>query len=199
MTEQILIPLELRAAETADAHTLTGVCVPYGRVSYRTEHPKGERFLPGAFAGLTNAPAAKVRLTDSHDTTGRRPLGVATRFHESAEGLNGVFRFYDTPEGRGGWENALEGTYGGLSVGFLPLEERTAADGVREVVRARLFHVSLVDEPAYADARVLAVRQEAPAAPPFADYLTPPITAADFPDVPDLAALVWGPGASRPT
>ena len=148
--------LELRRA--GEGHTLSGLVMPYNVVSRRTEHAGGERFLPGAFAGATGN-AKQIRLTDSHlPGQARRPVGVATEFREAPEGLLGSFRFYDTPEGRGAYENVAEGTYGGLSVGFTPRRERVAADGVREVLEARLFHVSLVDEPAYQEARVLAVR-----------------------------------------
>jgi len=193
MTETWTVPLELRRAAGED-HTLTGLCVPYGRTTYRAGHPRGERFLPGAFAAASGA--AKIRLTDSHDETGRRPVGVATVLEDTPQGLMGTFRFYNTPEGRGAWENTLEETYGGLSVGFLADQERRAADGAREVVRARLFHVSLVDEPAYEDARVLAVR--AAQLPDISALLAVQYDPADFPDPPDLASLVFSETDTAP-
>src|SRR5262249_39371292 len=67
--------------------------------------------------------AAKIRLTDQHDESGRRPIGVATEFREESAGLWGRFRFYNTPEGRGGRENVVEETDGGLAGGFLPVQE----------------------------------------------------------------------------
>lgn len=186
-TEITTLPLELRAAE--DGNTLDGLCVPYGETTLKAGYPKGERFLAGAFADLISSGVAKIRLTDSHDESGRRPIGVATEFRDEAAGLWGRFRFYNTPEGRGGRENVVENTYGGLSVGFLPLQERTGDDGAREILRARLFHVSLVDEPAYSDARVLAVRS---ALPDVSELLAVSYDLAAFPDPPDLARLVFG-------
>jgi len=187
-TENSTLPLELRAS--SDGNTLDGLCVPYSRTTLKAGVPKGERFLPGAFADLTETRgAAKIRLTDSHDESGRRPIGVATEFRETDAGLWGRFRFYNTPEGRGGRENVLEDTYGGLSVGFLPIAERRGEDGAREILRARLFHVSLVDEPAYEDARVLAVRA---AVPDVSDLLAVEYDLAEFPDPPDLSRLVFG-------
>lgn len=186
MTETIVLPLELRHSQQ-EGHGLEGLCVPYGKTTLKAGYPQGERFLPGAFAGV-NA-AAKIRLTDVHDTTGRRPVGVATELRDTPEGLWGAFRFYDTPQGRGARENVLEETYGGLSVGFLADQERRGADGAREVVKARLFHVSLVDEPAYAEARVLAVRS---ARPDVAELLAVRYSLDDFPAAPDLATLVFG-------
>lgn len=185
MTETTVVPLELR--KTAE-NVLEGVCVPYGVTTMKAGHPRGERFLAGAFADVDTR--AKIRLTDSHlEGDQRRPVGVGTEFRDAAEGLVGAFRFYNTPEGRGARENVIEGTYGGLSVGFVPIEERTGEDGAREVVKARLFHVSLVDEPAYDDAKILAVRS---ALPDVSALLAVTYDLADYPDPPDLARVVWG-------
>lgn len=185
-TEATVLPLELRAG--TDANTIEGMCVPYNVTTLKAGYPQGERFLPGSFSELART-RAKIRLTDSHDETGKRPIGVATSFRESDDGLLGVFRFYNTPEGRGGRENVIEETYGGLSIGFLPVQERTAQDGAREIVEARLFHVSLVDEPAYSDARILAVRS---ALPDVDALLSVDYRLEDFPADVDLARLVFG-------
>lgn len=158
--EAIQFPLEMRRAEGGGGkHILTGLCVPYNRVTMNVAATRGEKFAPGAFA-TAPAAASKIRLTDSHQPgEARRPVGVATALQDAPDGLYGTFRFYDTPEGRGAWENVQEGTYGGLSVGFHVVKARTSVlDGCREVLEARLYHVSLVDEPAYEDAKVLAVR-----------------------------------------
>lgn len=188
MTETTVVPLELRRSGD---HTLDGLCVPYGVTTMKAGHPKGERFAPGAFSELI-ATRTKVRLTDSHlEGDQRRPVGVATEFRETDQGLYGSFRFYNTPEGRGGWENATEETYGGLSIGFVPVEEGIGSDGAREIRKARLFHVSLVDEPAYDDARVLAVRAAVP--DDVLELLSVEYDLADMPEPTDLAHVVWGP------
>lgn len=188
MTETTIVPLELRHD---GEHSLDGLCVPYGVTTLKAGYPRGERFLAGAFRELAQSGPAKIRLTDSHDETGKRPVGVATEFRDTDDGLFGRFRFYNTPEGRGARENVKEETYGGLSVGFLPVEERRADDGAREIVRARLFHVSLVDEPAYADARVLAVRA---ALPDVEGLLAVTYDVDTLPELVDLSRLVWGGG-----
>jgi HK97 family phage prohead protease len=138
-------------------HELSGVCVPYGVVT-RNAGPTPELFRPGAFAGALAA-SSKVRLIDNNHAGDRRPVGVAVELREDDAGLFGRFRFYDTPEGRAAFENVREDTYGGLSIGFVPVRETRNADGVREVTEARLHHVSLVDEPAYDDALIVAVRR----------------------------------------
>lgn len=189
--ETTTIPLELRASD--DGNSLDGLCVPYGETTMKAGYPHGERFVAGAFADLVESRSSarsKIRLTDSHDETGRRPIGVGIEFREEPSGLWGRFRFYNTPEGRGGRENVLEETYGGLSVGFLPLSERRADDGAREILKARLFHVSLVDEPAYSDARVLAVRSAL--SEDVEALLAITYRPEEFPETPDLSRLVFG-------
>lgn len=184
--EASVFPMQLRAA-AGDQHLLEGLCVPYARTSMKTGYPRGERFLPGA---LRDAPgrAEKIRLTDTHRQDGRRPVGVASMLRDTPDGLWGQFRFYNTPEGRGAWENAQEGTYGGLSIGFYTVAEQTGKDGAREVVRAQLHHVALEDEPAYEEAKVLAVRA---ALPDVSGLLAVTYDVADYPDPPDLTTVVW--------
>jgi HK97 family phage prohead protease len=184
MTDSTLLPLELR--QTAE-NVLEGICVPYGETTLKAGYPQGERFVRGAFASTANG-KSKVRLTDVHDEK-KRPVGIATAFRDAEDGLYGTFRFYNTPEGRGARENVLEETYGGLSVGFLTDAERRAEDGAREVLKARLFHVSLVDEPAYDSAQILAVR--AAASPEVDALLAVEYDLSEFPEAVDLAALVW--------
>jgi HK97 family phage prohead protease len=154
-TESIVVQmLELRDADDG-GHELDGMCVPYGVESYRAG-PLPERFAAHAFAA--SADHTKIRLVDeNHAWRGRRPVGVAKALSDEPGGLVGRFRFYDTPEGRSAFENVRAGTYGGLSIGFIATREAIVA-GVREIIEAKLHHVSLVDEPAYDDAQIIAVR-----------------------------------------
>lgn len=161
-TETLFTPvttLELRSV--GDRRELDGICVPYGAPTTKVG-PVPEVFHPGAFRQLVAALASKVRLTDHNhaNPAHRRPVGVALAFEEQPGGLWGRFRFYNTPEGRAAWENVAEETYGGLSIGFRAVEERNV-DGMRHIDLATLHHVSLVDEPAYEEARILAVRSAA--------------------------------------
>lgn len=166
-TELATAPLEVRAVDT-DAegrHTIEALCVPYDRPTYAVALKgfNGERFARGAFADLLANPATwpKVRLTDNHvDGRERRPVAKATEFRDTADGLVGRWQFFNTPEGRGAFENVAEGTYGGVSVGFVTAPDgyTRTREGLREVRRARLHHVALVDEPAYREAQVLSAR-----------------------------------------
>ena len=187
MSELTIMPLELRSK--GDDHVLEGLCVPYDRVTLKAGYPRGERFAPGAFKGSAQ-PGVKVRLIDEDHAAAhgaaRRPVGVATELRDDREGLWGTFRFYDTPEGRGAWENVREETYGGLSIGFQAVKDRRDSAGVREVIEARLHHVSLVDDPAYEQAKIVAVRS---AHPEIAELLAVQYSLGDFPDMIDFATF----------
>lgn len=136
-------------------HYIEGICVPYGRVTNRVG-PVPEIFERGAFAELV-ASGAKVKLTDYNHSRQRVPVGYSEKFEERATGLWSRFRLNQTPEGESARANAQEGVYQGLSVGFIPHREEMR-EGVRHVTAARLDHVSLVEDPAYLEAEILAVR-----------------------------------------
>lgn len=146
---------QLEIRREGEHRILTVRCVPYGAISHRAG-PRPERFAPHAFAGAP-ARASKIRLRDANHAKDRPPVGVAQHLEDRDDGLYGQFRFYDTTEGRAALENVVENVYDGVSVGFYA-EDDTVIDGVREVRRAQLHHLSLVEEPAYDDARILAVR-----------------------------------------
>jgi HK97 family phage prohead protease len=161
----------LEVREVNGQHELFGICVPYNRATTKVG-AKPELFRPGSLAGAVAA-AAQVRLVDeNHQLRGRRPVGVAAQLEERTGGLFGRFRFYNTPEGRAALENTSEGTYGGLSVGFVAVREQEV-NGTREILEARLHHVSLVDEPAYEDARILSVRGDSTQLAYYEQYRRP--------------------------
>lgn len=145
--------LEVR---TAGQHRLLSVrCIPYGTVTHKAGRTP-ERFRAHAFA-TAPASAGKIRLRDADHAKDRISVGVATQLEDRDDGLYGVFRFYDTQEGRSALENVLADVYQGVSVGFYAQDE-AEVDGIREVRAAQLHHVSLAEDPAYDDARILAVR-----------------------------------------
>ena len=78
---------------------------------------------------------------------------------EEDDGAYGTFRLADTDRAREARSLAADGILTGLSVGFTGIEAR-AGKGSRTHTKANLMEVSLVTFPAYAQAGVLAVRQE---------------------------------------
>lgn len=145
--------LELRAEN--DRHILEGICVPY-LTPTTLAGPEPEQFAPGTFADLVSS-HARVKLTDYNHSDKRVPVGASLLFEERSAGLWGRFRLNNTPEGESARANAAEGVYQGLSIGFYPRAEELRA-GVRTVTSAHLDHVSLVEQPAYVDARIMALR-----------------------------------------
>jgi HK97 family phage prohead protease len=142
-----------------DRHYIEGICVPYGRVTTRVG-PTPEVFERGAFADLV-ASARKVKLTDYNHSHQRVPVGYSEEFQDRDAGLWCRFRLNRTPEGESARANATEGVYQGLSVGFIARQHEMRS-GVRHVTSARLDHVSLVEDPAYLEAEILAVRGAQP-------------------------------------
>lgn len=148
-------PQQFEQRSEGDRHYIEGICVPYGRVTNRVG-PTPEIFERGAFADLVNS-GATVKLTDYNHSRQRVPVGYSEKFEERGTGLWSRFRLNRTPEGESARANALEGVYQGLSVGFIAHREEMR-EGVRHVTAARLDHVSLVEDPAYLEAEILAVR-----------------------------------------
>lgn len=174
--------VEMTDLEVRDAgggtHELVGLCVPYDVPTTKVAGGRAEVFRHGAFAGVVGD-RAKVRLRDQNHELRSRPVGTAVQLEERQDGLYGRFRFYNTPEGRAAYENVREETYGGLSVGFVSVRDRQTPTG-REVLEARLHHVSLVDTPAYEDAKVLAVRHADEAAQDYAIFRNAPAVDVDL-------------------
>lgn len=152
-------PQQFETRSEDGRHYIEGICVPYGRVTTRVG-PVPEVFERGAFAELV-ASGAKVKLTDYNHSRQRVPVGYSEVFEERSTGLWSRFRLNRTPEGESARANATEGVYQGLSVGFIA-RQHEMRDGVRHVMQARLDHVSLVEDPAYLEAEILAVRGAQP-------------------------------------
>ena len=95
------------------------------------------------------------------------PIGRALAFTDTQAGLEAELRVSKTKLGDDVLELVRDGAATGLSVGFIPVEDRWDSGRTRvERVKARLVELSVTAFPAYMDARVLAVRSEEPARTP---------------------------------
>jgi HK97 family phage prohead protease len=186
-------PIEFRDAPVVgvnfDQRTVELVVVPYEEeavIEYRGELWK-ETFLRGAFDGVEQR-TDRIPANRDHDHT--RLTGRAVALHPSRiEGLVGEVRMADTPLGNETLELAHDDMVSG-SAGFGvrgsdQILNRNVSDGLpkRQIVRAFLDHIAFVAAPAYAGARVLAVRDE-----------EQPRSAADLPQLitPNLdEVLTW--------
>jgi HK97 family phage prohead protease len=156
MLEMTYAPLDaMEQRSENDRHYIEGICVPYGKVTTRVG-PMPEVFEPGAFSDLVSS-GKQIKLTDYNHSPQRVPVGYSELFEERSAGLWSRFRLNRTPEGDSAHRNTTEGVYKGLSVGFHTRAAENRA-GVRHVLSARLDHVSLVEDPAYLEAEILAVR-----------------------------------------
>jgi HK97 family phage prohead protease len=109
--------------------------------------------------GSIQIPAAsKIKLLAQHNTND--PIGRAQSFQETAQGINGVFKLSAATKANDYLVMASEGLIDGLSVGVEVLSSRERKDGVMVVSSAVLKEVSLVESPAFDQARVLDVKAE---------------------------------------
>ncbi|HEV8167603.1 MAG TPA: HK97 family phage prohead protease [Actinomycetota bacterium] len=133
-----------------------------------------ERFTRGAFAGLERR-ANRIRVNRDHQA--ERTVGRALTFHDRDEGLVAEVRIAQTALGEETLELANEGALD-ASAGFLPMpggeswhERRT----MRRITKAWLGHIALTPDPAYLDARVLAVRTAEPVQVGTAERIATPL------------------------
>jgi HK97 family phage prohead protease len=106
--------------------------------------------------GSIQIPAAsKIKLLAQHNTND--PIGRAQSFQETAVGINGVFKLSAASKAQDYLVMAAEGLIDGLSVGVEVLASRERKDGTIIVSSALLKEVSLVESPAFSEARVLDV------------------------------------------
>jgi len=98
---------------------------------------------------------AKIKLLAQHNTND--PIGRAQSFKETATGIDGVFKVSASSKGQDYLVMASEQLIDGLSVGVEVIASRDRKDGVLVVSSAILKEVSLVESPAFDEARVLEV------------------------------------------
>jgi Escherichia/Staphylococcus phage prohead protease len=154
MIEHRIAPVHLELRE--DGRTLAGLAVPYG-VEVRVGTRFTERFTFGAFADARPEDVPVLATHDHEDL----PIGRAITLTETPAGLETELRVSKTAAGDDVLELVKDGAVTGLSVGFLPVEDRwNPARTVVERVKAKLVELSLTAFPQYQDARIVAVRGE---------------------------------------
>jgi HK97 family phage prohead protease len=116
-----------------------------------------ETIARGAFAGIERR-ANRVRVNRDHSL--ERTIGRATALHPGRdEGLVAEVKIANTELGSETLELAADGCLD-ASAGFLPFEGgmRWTGPDAYTITRAWLGHIALTPQPAYEDAKVLAVR-----------------------------------------
>jgi len=144
------VTFEIRNQDN-EQRTISGVAVPYGD----TIKVGGieERFERGSITDIEG-----VKLFSQH----KDPIGLVTRGEETEDGFLIEARISETAKGEETLTLLKDGVLNKLSVGFSPVKDRKE-DGVIVREEVKLKEVSVVAFPAYSNADVLSVREDAPA------------------------------------
>ena len=144
--------IELRA-DGSGPGIVTGTVVAYGAINRVMGVP--ERIATGAFAPLGDVLANRQHRREL--TLGRTGHGLELEDTDTA--LLATLRLPDTVDGRDTAELIRSGILQGLSGEFRVMRD-VNMNGIREIRQAQLFAVSVVDKPAYREAKIDSARQD---------------------------------------
>lgn len=156
MIEFVSVPITLDAAAGDESpRTITGVAVPWDTPATVSS---GERvaFKRGAFDVNAKAP----KLLEGHDMSQLR--GVITELVEAEEGLLFTAKFAKTRAADEAIELVKAGAYDSVSVGAVPVKFKYDKNGTMIVSQANLVEISLVAQPAFADAVITEIAASQP-------------------------------------
>ena len=146
------LPREITA--NVAKRTITGLIAPYNEVGFTSA---GEViFKEGAFGDIQ---ASAIKLLTDHEMA--RPIGKMVSAESTPDGVVATFKLGSSTRATDALIEASEGLKNGLSVGARIVDYATDKDGRMIVSAATLREVSLVTEPAFAEARVLEVAASA--------------------------------------
>ena len=143
---------------SSETRTITGQIVPFGAVGQTSLGP-----VIFELGSIHDINPSEVKLLLQHD--GTRPIGKMTDFTITPGGINASFKIAQTSAGTDSLVEASQGLRDGLSVGASIIDSIQKDDGIH-VLSARLVEVSLVTDPAFAEARVSQVAASADTSTP---------------------------------
>ena len=146
---------EVRASR--EGRIISGIVVPFDTVARVSDGgaPYDESFKRGAFAKSIAEQGDRVKLLYQHNSL--EPIGRATLLREDAAGLYGEFHVSDVQRGDEAINLVADGVIDSFSVGFRPINA-VKRGGVTVRTEVAIREASLVTFPAYADARISAIR-----------------------------------------
>jgi HK97 family phage prohead protease len=154
--EFVAVPVTLDAAAGEDSpRTITGVAVPWDTPA-TVSSGESVMFRKGAFDVNAKAP----KLLEGHDMTQLR--GVVTELVEAEEGLLFTAKFANTRASDEAIELVKAGAYDSVSVGAIPVKYKFDKNGTMVVSKANLVEISLVAQPAFADAVITEIAASQP-------------------------------------
>lgn len=181
----------------ADGRNVEMFCCPFDTPSVVVDPvdkggdgiPYEEEFARGAFAAATKAPN-RVYLEFEHWAPGLSGvIGRGASLVEHEDGLYGNFRMLNTQDGDKALELIHDEVLTDASVFFAEMRNRRMPNGRVRREKVHLMRVSLCQEGAYPQAKVLAVRSKPVIAQPALPAL---------PFDPDLAAAFGAAGFTVP-
>jgi HK97 family phage prohead protease len=134
----------------AGRRIISGVVVPFGKIGHT--NVGAVIFERGSIAIHDGT---KIKLLAQHEPT--NPIGRAQSFQTTDDAIYGQFKISASQKGSDYLIMASEGLIDGLSVGVDVIASSPDHDGVIHVQQAVLKEVSLVETPAFNDAKVLSV------------------------------------------
>jgi HK97 family phage prohead protease len=150
------VPVTLDASAGEDSpRTVTGVAVPWDTPA-QVSSGESVLFRKGAFDVNAKAP----KLLENHDMTQLR--GVVTELVEAEEGLLFTAKFAKTRASDEAIELVKAGAYDSVSVGAIPIKFKYDKNGTMVVSKANLVEISLVAQPAFADAVITEIAASQP-------------------------------------
>lgn len=166
LPEDVTRPEPLRrtfAAEltAGDGRTVDVRIVPYGQTARVSDGGPAyeEEWMPGVFSHQLNA-ANRVLANFEHERGIGGVVGHGLALREASDGFHGSFRLHPTADGDKALMLVQEGVLDGVSLEAFPVKNVRTATGVMQRVKANLRAIALCRTPAFADARVLAIREE---------------------------------------
>lgn len=185
------LPREITA--NVAKRTITGLIAPYNEVGYTSA---GEViFKEGAFGDIQ---ASAIKLLTDHEMA--RPIGKMVSAESTPDGVVATFKLGSSTRATDALIEASEGLKNGLSVGARIVDYATDKEGRMIVSAASLREVSLVTEPAFAEARVLEVAASAtPTEEEKEEPMSEPTKEEVVETAPAVEAAVPSVEAAKPT
>jgi HK97 family phage prohead protease len=156
MIQFVSVPVTLDAAAGEDSpRTITGVAVPWDTPA-TVSSGESVMFKRGAFDVNAKAP----KLIENHDMTQLR--GVVVELADDDSGLLFTAKFAKTRAADEAIELVKAGAYDSVSVGAIPVKYKFDKNGTMVVSKANLVEISLVAQPAFADAVITEIAASQP-------------------------------------
>jgi HK97 family phage prohead protease len=147
-----------------DGRTVDVRVVPYGVAAEVSDDGRTfyrEEWAPGAFDDqLVAGHRLKVLLNFEHQRGISNIVGKGVELRSMPDGLHGTFRMSETQDGDKALELVRDGILDSVSLEAYAKKSIRTAEGVLRRVKAHLHNVALCRTPAFADAKVLAVRED---------------------------------------